>query len=150
NLGYKLHATKSSEPTLPVVIKWRGAPPGRRRVVEGGGGVAVDEGGIEEGGGIGGRGQRKIEGEEVRACDSMALAHLRNLERKFRNPRQLARGGLDPDDRHQLVAEGTRIDLGSVAGDHAGALEALNALGDRRRGEVDAPAELGERDPAVG
>ena len=54
-----------------------------------------------------------------------------------------------PHDRGELVAERTRVELRAVAGDHAGALEALDALGGRGRREVDAPAELGERDPAV-
>jgi len=49
-----------------------------------------------------------------------------------------------------VVAEPARIDLGAVARDDSGALEALDALGDGRGGEADAAAELGERDAAVG
>ena len=80
----------------------------------------------------------------------MAFAHLRNFQRQLRDPRQLARSGLDPHDRRQLVAEGAGIDLGAVTDDDARPLEALDALGHRRRRQVDAPAKLGERDAAVG
>src|SRR6266508_3535624 len=45
------------------------------------------------------------------------------------DPRQLAGGGLDPDDRGQLVAEPTQIELGEVAGDDARQLHALDAAG---------------------
>ena len=42
------------------------------------------------------------------------------------------------------------VDLGAVAGDDAGALEPLNALGDGRGREADAAAELRHPQPAVG
>src|SRR6266516_4506716 len=58
-------------------------------------------------------------------------------------------GRLDANDRGQRVAEGTGIDLGAVAGDDAGPLETLDALGDRRGGQAHAPAEFGEGDAAV-
>jgi hypothetical protein len=37
-----------------------------------------------------------LEEEAVLARDSMALADLRDFQRQLRDPRQLARGGLDP------------------------------------------------------
>ena len=80
----------------------------------------------------------------------MAFADLRDLQRELGNPRQLAGGGLDAHDRGQLVAERARIDLGPVAGDHPGPLETLNPLGDGRGRQIHPPAELGERDAAVG
>src|SRR5204863_7560238 len=79
----------------------------------------------------------------------MALADLGDLERKLGDPRELTRGRLDANDRGQLVTERARVELGAVAGDDARLLEALDPLGDRRGGEVDAPAELGERHAAV-
>jgi hypothetical protein len=59
----------------------------------------------------------------------VTLADLRDLERELGDPRQLTGGGLDAN-RGQLVAKRARVDLGAVAGDHAGALEALDPLGD--------------------
>jgi hypothetical protein len=38
------------------------------------------------------------------------------------------------------MAEGPGVDLGAVAGDFAGVLEAPHALGNRRCGQVDPPA----------
>ena len=49
----------------------------------------------------------------------------------------------------ERVAERARVDLRVVAGDRAVALEPLHALGDGRRREADAAAELGEAEPAV-
>src|SRR5262249_21922033 len=42
-----------------------------------------------------------------------------------------------------------RVDVGAVAGDHALALEPAEALGDGRRGQPDAAAELGEADARI-
>ena len=95
------------------------------------------------------RAQVDLEEEAVLARDAMAFAHLRCFHCELRDPRQLAWGGLDPDDRGQLIAEGAGINLGAVACDHAGPLEALDALGHSWRRQVDAPAQLGERDAAI-
>ena len=63
--------------------------------------------------------------------------------------RELADRRLDADDRGERVAERARVDLGAVAGDHADLLEAPHALGHRRRGQADPPAQLSEGDPAI-
>jgi hypothetical protein len=63
---------------------------------------------------------------------------------------QQTRRRLDPHDGGQVVAEGTRIDDSAISGDHPSLLEPLNAFGYRRRGQVHAPAELGEGSPPVG
>ena len=50
----------------------------------------------------------------------------------------------------QRVAQRTRVELGAVGHDRPGLLEARQAVGDRGRGEPDAPPELGVRDAGVG
>src|SRR6266487_5281138 len=80
----------------------------------------------------------------------MAFGDLTNLERELGNPRELTWSRLDADDRRQLVAQGTGVDLGAVPDDDSGPLKALDAFGHRGRGQIDAPAELGERDATVG
>src|SRR5579862_7653915 len=87
--------------------------------------------------------------EAVFAGDPETLGDLRDLGGQLGDPRQLAGGRLDADDRLELVAERSRVDLGSVAGDDAVALEPLDALGDGGRREADPPAKLGERDAPV-
>ena len=52
--------------------------------------------------------------------------------------------GPDAQDHAELVAERARVDVGVVAADHAGLLEPPEPLADRRRGQPDAPAQLGE------
>ncbi len=46
-------------------------------------------------------------------------------------------------------SEGARVDVGAIARDHAALLQARDALRDRGRGQADAPAQLGEREPRV-
>ena len=69
--------------------------------------------------------------------------------RQLGHLRQLARSGPDPDHRAEREAERRRVHLGPVAADHAGLLEALQALGHRRRGEPDPAAELRQRQAGV-
>jgi hypothetical protein len=61
---------------------------------------------------------------------------------------QLARRGPDADHHSEREADGARVDLGAVAGDHARLLQAAPPLRHGRRREADATAELGGRDPA--
>ena len=62
---------------------------------------------------------------------------------------QLTGGGADPHDRGEGISERSRIDLGAVAGDDPGLLEAPDTLGGGGRREAESPAELGERETAV-
>ena len=57
--------------------------------------------------------------------------------------------GPDAHDRAERVAERLRVELGAVAGDDAVALEPAEPVGDGRRREADAAAELGVREPRV-
>jgi hypothetical protein len=58
--------------------------------------------------------------------------------------------GRDAKDRRQRIAERGRIDVRVVPPDDAAPLEALETLARRRGREVDAPAELGDRQPRFG
>ena len=121
----------------------------RRGVDQRCGGLAVDQEAVEEVAQLVDRAQVHLDVEAVFAGDPVALGDLRDLGGELGDPRQLAGGRLHADDRLELVAECARVDLGSVARDHAVALEPLDALGDRRRREADPPAQLGERDAPV-
>jgi hypothetical protein len=85
----------------------------------------------------------------VVAGDSLALDDLRGSLRQLRDALELPRRGADADDRREHQAERARIDAGAVADHDALALEALQPLGDRRRGEADSAAELGKRQARV-
>ena len=62
---------------------------------------------------------------------------------------ELARVRPHADDDADRKAERPWVDLDAVADDHASLLEALHALGDRRRREADAPTELGHAQPRI-
>src|SRR5438093_50664 len=116
DLGCQLHVTKSSEQALLVAVERRVAPRNRRGIDQGGRRLAVGEEAVEQRAELPDRAQVNLEEETVLARNAMAFAHLRDLQRELRDPLQLARGGLDPHDRRQLVAEGAGIDLGAVTG----------------------------------
>src|SRR5207247_6347464 len=137
DLGCELHATKTSEPELVLALERRVAPRDGGGVDQGGRRLAVGEEAVEQRVELVDRMQVNLEEETVLARDAMALAYLRDFQRQLRDPRQLALGGLGPDNRCQLVAKGARIDFGAVTGDHARTLEALHTLGHRRRRPVD-------------
>src|SRR5438045_1548547 len=92
----------------------------------------------------------QLEVEAVLARDAVALADLGDLGRELGDLREPSGRRADAHDGGQRVAERARVDLGAIAGDHALALEALHARGNRGRREPDAAAELGDRKPAVG
>ena len=94
--------------------------------------LAVGEKAVEQFTELVDRAQVELEVEAVFPGDAVALADLLDLGGEFGDSGQLAWGGLDADDRRQLVAEGARVDLGAIAGDDAGALETLDTLGDSR------------------
>ena len=62
----------------------------------------------------------------------------------------LARRGPDTDDCAQRIAERGGVNGGVIATDYALTLQTLESLGDRRRGQTDAPAELRDREAGVG
>ena len=62
----------------------------------------------------------------------------------------LARRGPDTDDRAQRIAERGGVNGGVIATNDALTLQTLESLGDRRRGQPDAPAELRDRQAGVG
>src|SRR5262245_29354963 len=107
--------------------------------------LAVVEETVEQRAELVDRTQVDLEIEAILTGDPMALADLCNLGGELRDAGQLPRGRLDPHDRGQLVAEPSRVDLGAVAGDHAGPFETLHALRYRGRGEIHTPAQLGHR-----
>ena len=80
---------------------------------------------------------------------AVALDDLRRVAGDVGDLAQLARGRADADDDAERVAERARVDLGAVAADHAVLLEPREPVGDRRRGEPDPAAELGQREPRV-
>jgi hypothetical protein len=73
-----------------------------------------------------------LDEEAVLSGDPIALAELVHPAGQLGDPGQLARGGPDPDERGDRQAERGRVDLRAVAGDDAGALQALDPLGNRR------------------
>ena len=87
--------------------------------------------------------------EAVLAGDALALD---DLGRRARRARGSCGSGAAKGRTRTTAASGKpmrpRVDLGAIAGDHAVALEAPHALGDRRRRQADAPPELGQREPA--
>ena len=85
----------------------------------------------------------------VLAGDALALDDLGRALGELGDLVDLAGEGAHADHRGQREADGLGIDDGPIAGDDALALEAPHALGHRRRGQADAPPELGEGDPSV-
>ncbi len=81
----------------------------------------------------------QLEEEAVLARDAVALDDLRCLSCDLADPVELAGRGRNAYDCRDRVPELGRVDVDVVAADHAVTLEPLNALGDRRRGEVDTP-----------
>jgi len=86
----------------------------------------------------------------VLAGDPVAFDDLGHAAHELGDLVDLAGRRPDADDGAQRVAEGRGVDGGVVALDHARALETLEPLGDRRRREADAPAELGDGQTSVG
>jgi hypothetical protein len=132
-----------------VFVERRVAPGDRRGVDQRRRCLAVSEEAVEQAAELVDRAQMNLEEEAILPRDAMTLADLWDRGGKLGNPRQLAGGGLDPDDRGQLVAEPTQVEFRAVAGDDARPLQALDTLGDGRRGQAHAPAELCERDAPV-
>ncbi|MDX6571513.1 MAG: inner rane transporter RhtA [Gaiellales bacterium] len=87
--------------------------------------------------------------EAILTRDAMALDDLRAGSGQLAHALQLTSGRPNADHRAEGIAQCSRIDIGAIAPDHALALEALQALGDRRRREADAPAELGPAETGV-
>ena len=85
----------------------------------------------------------------VLAGDPVALDHLRSTPGDVGDLVQLTRRRAHADNGAQPVAERGRVELGAVAPDHAVALESLQPLGHRRRGQADAPPEFGQAQPRV-
>src|SRR6266498_1842691 len=108
-----------SRPRRSVVVERWVAPGDWRGVDQRCGRLAVGEEAVEQAAELVDRAQMDLEEEAVLAGDAMTLADLGDLGGKLGDPRQLAGGGLDPDDRGQLVAEPAQIELGAVAGDDA-------------------------------
>lgn len=88
-------------------------------------------------------------GVAVLAGDPPAFDDFRRVPGEVRHSVQLARSGANPDHRAERQPEGAGIELGVVAEDQLVVLEALQALGDRRRGQPDPAAELGQAQPRV-
>ena len=130
-------------------MRRRVAASDRRGVDDRGRGLAVEQELVEHRRELLDRAEVELDVEAVLTGDPQAFFDLGDLRRQLGDLRQLTDGGLDADDRGQLVAERARVDLGAVAGDHPGLLEAPDALGDRRRGQVRPAPELGERDAAI-
>ena len=91
----------------------------------------------------------RLHEEAILARDAVAFDDLCAGARDLGHALQLPRRGADAHHRAEAVAERAGVDLRAVARDAALALEALEALGDRGRGEADAPAELGEAEPGI-
>ena len=87
--------------------------------------------------------------EAVLAGDAMALGHLGRLPGERGDLGDHPGGRADAQDHAQLVAERARVDVGVVAADHAGLLQAREPLADRGRGQADAPPQLGQAQPRV-
>jgi len=62
---------------------------------------------------------------------------------------QLTRGRPDAHERRHRQPQGGRVDGHAEAGDHAGALQPLDPLGDGRRGHAHLAGQRGHRDARV-
>jgi hypothetical protein len=93
--------------------------------------------------------QVQLDQEAVLAGDPVALGHVRNVGGDPRDEAQSAAGRADPHDRADRVAEGARVDLGTI-GQDAGVLESPQPVGDRWTGQPDPPAQLGDPEPRRG
>jgi hypothetical protein len=81
--------------------------------------------------------------------DSVALDDLGCIAGQRGDVGELTRRRSDTDHDAEREAEAAWIDVGVVAADDAGGLQALDPLRDRRRGEADASPEFGERHPRI-
>src|SRR4051812_48557467 len=88
--------------------------------------------------------------EAVVAGDAAALDYFGGLAGDAGDLGDLARRRADADDGAERVAQRPRVDVDVVAADDAVALEATEALGDSRRGQADAAAELRHAEARVG
>ena len=91
----------------------------------------------------------RLHEEAILAGDAVAFDDLGARARDLGHALQLPRRGADAHDRAEAVAERAGVDFRAVARDAALVLQALEALGDRRRGQADAPAELREAEPGI-
>jgi inner membrane transporter RhtA len=93
-----------------------------------------------------------VEPQEVAvlARDPVALGNLGGSARDLGDALKLARRRADANDRCDRIPERRRIEVGVVAADGPGTLEALDPLGDRRRGEPDAAPELRHAQTTLG
>ncbi len=86
----------------------------------------------------------------VIAGDAPAIDDLGCVLRDLGDLAQLPGSRADANDAGQAQAEGTRIYLGVIAENHLLLLEASEALGHRRRGQSDSPAQFGVTQSRVG
>ena len=86
----------------------------------------------------------------VLAGDPVALGDLGGVARDLRDALKLARRRAYANNGGDRIPERRRIEIGVVAADGSGTLQALHALRDSGRGEPDAASELGHAQPALG
>ena len=91
----------------------------------------------------------RLHEEAILAGDAVALDDLWACARDLGHALELPRRGTHAHDGAEAVAERAWVDVRAIARDAALVLHALEALGDRRRGQADAPAELCEAEPGI-
>ena len=88
--------------------------------------------------------------EAVLTGDSAAVHHLGGPPGHVAHALQLPRSGRTRITALRREAERSRVKPSVVAEDHLIVLETLQSLGDRRRRQTDAAAQLGQAQPSVG
>jgi hypothetical protein len=91
-----------------------------------------------------------LDQEAVLTGDPVAFADPLQPPGQVGHLRQLAGCRPDPGERGDGEAEGGRVDLQPVPGDHPGPFETLNAVGHGRGRHADPAAERGHGDTRIG